>query len=69
MDTERKYWIGIGLSIVAAGVTFFTLIGPVIFGLVALGLFVKLKEHQHGERPWWAKSMVTHWRERKESSD
>jgi len=65
MDTSQKYWIGIGVCIALAGLTVVTIIGPVIFGLLALGLFVKLKEHQHGERPWWAKSMVTHWRERK----
>ena len=67
MNDQRKYLAAVSISLIAALVTSPTIIGPIFFGLLALGALVKWYEAKHGERPWWTKSFVTLWRERGDS--
>ena len=67
MNDQRKYLAAVSISLIAALVTSPTIIGPIFFGLLALGALVKWYEAKYGERPWWTKSFVTLWRERGDS--
>ena len=64
MNEERKYLAATAISLLAALVLIPTVIGTVIFGLLAIGFIVKWQEAKHGEKPWWSKSVVTLWRDR-----
>ena len=69
MNEQQKYLAAVSISLIAALLTAPTIIGPIFFGLLALGFLIKWYETKHGDRPWWTKSFVTLWRERGESDD
>lgn len=69
MDEQQKYLAGVSISLIAALLTVPTVIGPIFFGLLALGMLIKWYEAKHDERPWWTKSLVTLWRERGDDAD
>jgi len=68
MDEERKWLAATAILLAATTVTIPTVIGPIVFGVMALGTIVKWQEAKHGKRPWWSKNLLTLWRERKDDS-
>lgn len=60
MNDQKKYAIATGICLLVAGFTLPTVIGPIVFGILAIGFAVKWsKERNDGETPWWAKSYLT----------
>lgn len=69
MNEQRKWLAAAAICFAAAFVTIPTVIGTIVFGLMAIGALVKWQTAKHGERPWWTKSVVTLWRERGDDTD
>lgn len=67
MENHTRWYVGGMISAVLAIVTSPTIIGAFVFGLISLGCIVKGYEAKHGDRPWWSKSFITLWKERKEA--
>jgi len=67
MNEEQKWLLATAISLLAALLTMPTIIGPIFFGLLAIGFIVKWQTVKNdGQKPWWSKSVVTMWRERGE---
>lgn len=69
MESRTKKLIGAFVCGILAILTSWTIIGGILFGLIGIGLLVQAYEEKHGDRPWWAKSFVTLWRERGSSEN
>jgi len=65
METHTKKYVYATICGILAVATSFTIIGGIVFGLMGVGFLIQGYEAKHGDRPWWTKSFLTLWRERK----